>query len=181
MLSANGQFIDLTVGVKWDDLRAPASGINPQGQASPPNVDSTDGGLLFGKGNIVAIWFQMPHAWKEGSEIYPHLHWVKTTTGAGLPNWQYKYKLGATGEVFTATTALIAGEEVLPSGDVIDKHAIWKFPAIDMTGYKLSTMIGIVLQRVNDANDTYAGNAKLLEFDIHYQIDAPGSRLEFIK
>jgi len=181
MIENTTKFIDLSVGLKWDDMRAPASTINPIGPVAPPSVDTEDGGLLFGKGEAVAIWFQIPHGWKEGTALYPHLHWTKVSAGTGLPNWRYRYKIAAPGETFGAVSAWISGSEGLTNNDVVGKHAIWAFPPLDMTGRTLSTMLGIRLERTNDVNDTYSGDAKLLEFDIHYQIDAPGSKLPFEK
>ena len=173
--------VDLTVGVKWEDMRAPASAINPAGSLAPPTVDNTDGSLVFSKGKIVTLWLQLPHSWKEGTELRPHLHWTKTTTGAGLPNWQMKYKFANAGEVLTAFTSLTSGVEGVPNSNTVDKHAIFRFPAIDATSKKISSMLCVVLQRTNNAGDTYAGDVKLLEFDIHYQVDTAGSRQEYIK
>jgi hypothetical protein len=56
------------------------------------------------------------------------------------------------------------------------------FSAIDMTGFTLSAMIVFKLARVGgDALDTMPGDASLLEFDIHYQINSFGSQQEFVK
>lgn len=48
----------------WDDLRAPASAINPAGSAAAATVDTEDGSLIFSNGQTqtVALWFQLPHA-----------------------------------------------------------------------------------------------------------------------
>ena len=43
-------------------------------------------------------------------------------------------------------------------------------------------MLLIKLSRIGgDASDTYGADARLLEFDIHYQINTLGSELEFVK
>jgi NAD(P)H-hydrate repair Nnr-like enzyme with NAD(P)H-hydrate epimerase domain len=43
-------------------------------------------------------------------------------------------------------------------------------------------MLLMTLSRVhNNAGDTYAADARLIEFDIHYQVISPGSRQEFVK
>ena len=64
----------------WDDLRAPATGINPVGQVSPPTVNSVDGSLVFDVNNAVCVWFQMPYSWKIGSNLYPYIHCSKSTS-----------------------------------------------------------------------------------------------------
>lgn len=175
------KYIDLTVGVKWDDLRSPASSINPVGQASPPTVDTTDGSLVFSKDNVVAMWVQMPHTWKEGTTIHPHLHWMKTSAGVGVPDWQISYKIVPIGELAGTVVGPLSGAEAVSVGSDANRHGVYAFPSIDMTGKRISTMIGIVLRRANTGADTYAGTAKLLEFDIHYQVDTDGSRLPFTK
>ena len=92
ILRADGVIVDcLTLaedGV-WDDLRFPAQGINPAGAIAPPDV-STDlaafpGTLEFSGTalNIITGVFQMPHTWQEGTEIHPHIHWMKAVSGAG--------------------------------------------------------------------------------------------------
>jgi len=53
---------------------------------------------------------------------------------------------------------------------------------VDGADKTLSSIFTAKLTRVaGDASDTYTGDALLKEFDIHYQIDAMGSRQEFIK
>lgn len=164
----------------WDDLRAPASSINPVGSLTPPSIDSSDGSLLFSTNDTVAIWFQLPHAWKEGTELRPHLHWAKTTTGAGIPNWQMKYKFANAGDVFPAFSSLVSSTVGVSDSNTINKHALSYFPSIDATGKLISSMLCVVLQRTS-TGDTYGADAKLLEFDIHYQVDSTGSRQEYIK
>ena len=70
----------------WDDLVIPAIGINPAGVAGAATFDTNDGTLVFSKGSTAACQFQMPHKWKQGSDIYLHIHWHKTTPNAGTVN-----------------------------------------------------------------------------------------------
>ena len=69
------------VGPRWDDLKFPATAINPPGQASDPDVEATSGLLLFAAAGTELVYAlaQMPHHWEEGSDIKPHVHWTKTT------------------------------------------------------------------------------------------------------
>ncbi len=56
------------------------------------------------------------------------------------------------------------------------KHHIAGFDAISGTGKGISSMLICRLFRdVSDPNDTYGADAFVLEFDFHFQIDAPGS------
>ncbi len=173
--------IDFTTKVRWDDMRAPASLINPAGTVAPPSVNTSDGSLTFSKGKAIAVWFQLPHAWREGSNLIPHIHFSKTTTGSGYPNFKIKYKWGNIGEVIPTFSAFISGTLEVSDSNTVDKQALIDFGELDGTGKKISSMICVYLERVNDASDTYAGDINLYELDIHYQVDSFGSIQEFIK
>lgn len=165
----------------WEDLRAPASGINPIGSPSPATPSNTDGSLTFSKGNVCVAWFQLPHSWKIGSNVKLHIHWSKSTTNAGDVNWQMKYKWGNIGDVMPAFSLFSKGTEVIPNSNIVDKHSLLEWSALSGVGKTLSSMICVFLERVNDGDDTFTGNANLYEIDLHYQIDSMGSRQETIK
>lgn len=173
----------------WEDLRFPATAVNPPGQASDPDVELTSGLLLFAAAGteLVYVFVQMPHAWKEGSAISPHVHWQKTTSAAGNVLWRLRYKHAPLAGVMDAAwsapldiTTPVAGT---PDTDTADYHMLSSFdPDIDMTGYPISHCILFEVSRIGgDALDTYGADARLLEFDIHYQIDSAGSTQLFTK
>ena len=171
----------------WDDLRFPAGAANPPGLASDPAFDTTNGGYLFDATGTEVLFFQaqMPHAWKEGSIIRPHVHWQKTTSAAGDVYWQLDYKKAPIGAVMDAAfTTLSVATTVggTPDNDLAGEHLISSFGDVDMSGNELSDMLLIKLSRIGgNAADTYGADARLLEFDIHYQRDSAGSGREFIK
>ncbi len=169
----------------WDDLRFPASAINPPGQASDPDFDTTNGGWLFDDNSteLVFLMAQMPHAWKEGTALRPHIHWQKTTSASGNVLWRLEYKKAPIGEVMDAafttldTTTAVAGT---PDTDTADKHLISSFEHIEKVGGGLSDMLVMKLSRIGgDGSDTYGDDARLLEFDFHFEIDSFGSAEEF--
>ncbi len=169
----------------WDDLRFPAAGINPPGQASDPDVDMANGTLLFAASGteVVVMQAQMPHAWKEGSSISPHVHWYKTTSAAGDVMWRMGYKKAGRGEVMDEDfTLLTSSTSVITDDDTAGQHLITVFDDIDMSDMIISDMLIMYMARLgNHEDDTYGTDAGLLEFDIHYQLDSNGSRAEFIK
>lgn len=166
----------------WEDLRFPASGINPPGGASDPARDTDDGRLVFAAAatNIIAIQAQMPHAWREGSAIRPHIHWSPTNTNTGNVLWRLQYKVASANEAFPGEWSTA---DVLAAGSgTTDMHQLAAFAEIPMTGKKVSSMILLLLSRIGgDVTDTYNADAKLNEFDIHYQVDALGSEAEYVK
>jgi len=184
--SNRGDFTQLRLfSSKWDDLAAPASAINPPGLASDPDFDTTNGGWLFDAASteVLFIILQMPHRWREGTIIKPHVHWQKTTSASGDVYWQLDYKWSPIGEVMDAafttvyTTSPVAGT---PDNETANEHLISSFGNVDATGKGLSDMLLCKVSRIGGA-DTYAADARFLEFDIHYEIDSFGSDEEYTK
>ena len=172
----------------WDDLKFPSQGINPPGAGSDPSVDSTTGLLIFAGNadNIISGVAQMPHSWAEGTVIRPHIHLRFTTAAADKSTrWKFEYDManvngnyvndyGTYTELSTITVA---------NPNNAKKHVIAGFGDLDLTGYKLSTCLLWRLSRLalSDAADNDTNNCVLIEFDIHLQLDAPGSEQEYIK
>lgn len=166
--------------IRWDDLRFPASRIR-QGVTQKPDFDTDELGLLFPQNDATEIAYiigQFPHAWKLGTEIRPHIHFIQEEAQAPTFKMEYRwYKNGAAVPgSFTELTASTFAFTYPGSGSIVQIAA---FPAIDGTLIDtVSTIIDIKLFR--DDNDI-SGDVLLKEFDIHYQIDSFGSRKEFIK
>ena len=167
----------------WEDLRFPATAINPPGTVNDPDFDTTKGGWLFSPSatEVLFIVAQMPHSWIEGTEIRPHVHWEKTTSAEGDVYWNLNYQLSEIGTARQAAVDLSSATATVAS-DTADVHQLTTFGAIDMTGFTLSCILVMQLSRVGgNAADTYGADARLLEFDFHYQYGSAGSRQEFVK
>ena len=171
----------------FDDLRFPSQGINPAGSPSAATIDNGadyPGTLLFATTPTqhCAGIAQMPHHWKQGSALLPHIHWSKTTAdGSGLDvGWEFRSRMSNIGGTWTAWTAW--GAHTLARGDLTtsEKHNLSTFASIDMTGYTLSCLVLWEIRR-DVSTDTYGSNARLLEFDFHYEIDSLGSEDEYTK
>lgn len=171
----------------WEDLRSPASSINPSGPVNGASVDADDGGLLFSASGSTtcAIFQQMPHAWLEGSSIKPHVHWTKTTSASGNVVWQLEYQIANVGDTFSGGWITDTASSTDPNNadsNTANQHLITSFTPVDMDGYRASCMLKIRVTRLgSDVADTYGANAKLIEFDIHFLSDSLGSGGEFIK
>jgi hypothetical protein len=163
----------------WDDLRAPATAVNPVGPAAPATPDTVVPGLLFASGgtNVVHILLQMPHTWVEGSSVIPHLHWMPTSVDVGFVRWQLEIQALNVHEVLGAYTTTPIDSVGLGTADI---HQYASFGSFGMAGKKISCMIMVKLSRLGGA-DTYADDARLLEFDIHYLKDGLGSVGEVTK
>jgi hypothetical protein len=166
----------------WEDLRFPASGINPAGIATPPAVDGNDGCFLFHASgtDTIGIIAQMPHAWREGSAIFPHIHWAATDAAAGNVLWRLEWQIADIGETFPGVWS--TNDLLVATSGVAEKHVVNAFSNIAMAGRKISCILKIRVNRIgSDGSDTYSTSAKLYEFDIHYRIDSQGSIKEYVK
>lgn len=169
----------------WDDMRFPAFGLrldSPSGRlaynVAEKGVDFADTSLnTDGDGLHVAT--QTTHKMKLGSTLHPHIHFFQNQ--ATLPAWKLNYRVYENGQLVPASfTELSVIETVFnyASGTLAQ---IVVFPTIDMSAFdQVSTMLDFRITR-ESASDTYTGNALIKEFDMHYEIDTPGSRQRFIK
>jgi len=157
----------------WDDLRTPATNL-PSGGADR----DSDGALLFATGsteNTYAI-LQMPHTWLEGSSIRPHVHWSKTSDAAGDVVWQLRYRFFNTDDVIPDWSGYLDIDDRGGTLSSDQRMYIDFFPLISMANRTFSEMMSFHIRRKHDdADDDYGADAKLWEFDVHYQADTPGS------
>lgn len=174
--------IPITYGsVFWDDLRFPAQGVYPPGLASDPTWDATNIGWSFSPTvtNILQMVCQLPHSYKEGTSIYPHVHWEPSNTDTGNTLWRLGYRWRNNGE----TAAALTTQDILvPAGGTALTLQIDSFAALTKANATISSILDIELSRIGgDGTDTFTGNAILKEFDIHFMKDTDGSLNEWIK
>lgn len=77
----------------WDDLRITLDN-GTSGTALAYFSGTTAGPQIYyfrNNDGLEAMSFtvQMPHSWKEGSRIYPHLHWTPKTSLKGNVEWNF--------------------------------------------------------------------------------------------
>jgi hypothetical protein len=132
---------------------------------------------------------QLNHDMLPGTDIEPHLHWWQTS--GDVPNWLLQYRWQRQGEAkTTAWTSLARNSSsafVYTSGTL---NQITGFPAISPpVGYgEVSDIVQCRLLR-DTANsstlfagsDPIAGAIFAVNFDIHIQVDAWGSREQYAK
>jgi hypothetical protein len=135
--------------------------------------------------NEVFFEVQISHKYKEGSTIYPHVHWQPLSSAATATRvrWGLEYIWRNVGETAPLTTTTIYTTDLMPNENLIGfRHYISEFDAITGTGKTISSMLTCRLFRDGaNAADDFAGEAGLLEFDIHIEIDSLGSNEEYTK
>lgn len=174
----------------WDDLRVPLTaaraGSNPPTfQQFIPSAAGYSGVYAWHFSATITeeLFFavQLPHSWKEGSTIRPHLHWSGTTAGPPPRDvrWQLEWGRAGINQFFPATASV---SDMVVVAQNQNYHQIDAFTPITMTGQLISSMLICRLARYgNSVLDTYPAAAVALEIDFHYQLDTPGSRQETVK
>lgn len=171
--------------VQWDDLRVPASSVKVTGSLNVPTWGSWLGDLQvlwFDEGDQIFFVAQLPHAWKEGSAIHPHIHWTPEANGSALDTavWNLEYTIANINGTFP-TPVTITGDKHLgyPDNLVINTHLMTELPVIEMEDKKLSNMLVCRLER--ESSEESVDLAGLLEVDFHIQLDENGSDDEYEK
>lgn len=169
------------IGPRLEDLKFPFESTR-RGATSKPDYDFTENGLLFPQNDPDEKTYavgQMPHAWKEGTIIYPHIHIAQDE--AAIPIFKLDYRWYNNGDLIPAGYTTLSTDDgdgpvsTYVSGNLAQ---ILPFPAIDGSGFKISSIIDIILYR---DDNVVTGDVLGKEFDIHYVVNSRGSRQEFIK
>lgn len=176
----------------WDDLRVPLSepstgaikptwAIFPYGSSgSYPFIN------WFKESGIDEMYFvvQLPHDWTEGTNIMPHIHWVPSAHGTGVPRWGLQYTWTNIGGVYPDYSNNYGSTRIsAQTGDLVKStHYLTPLGTISGSGKTISSMLICRIFRDGDhTEDTYNGLAGALEVDFHYQSNTMGSRQEYTK
>lgn len=163
----------------FEDMRFNATRIR-QGATAKPDFDTTNLGLLYPQNDDTEIGYisdQMPHAWKIGTSIYPHIHYWQDEAQETVFKLDYRFADNGTDPSGSFTT-IAASNFVFTytSGTILQ---IIAFPSIDLSAFSgLSLWFDFKLYR---DDNIVTGDVLLKGFDFHYEIDRPGSRDEFTK
>ena len=173
----------------WDDLRVPLSSADKR-------ADRTElSGIPFGSSTGPLIdWFrasgndemyfvaQLPHSWKEGTIIYPHIHWIPSIDGAAgptVPKWGLEYVWLDIGETYTSYETIYGTTTSTSEVLVANRHYLTSLGSngIDGAGKHISSMLVCrIFRDGDDGADNFTGSAGALEVDFHYEINTMGSR-----
>ena len=162
----------------WDDVRVSlvtrgSGGVNP--------VFSQIQGVLYAykfsgtADNEIFFEVQMPHGWKEGTTIYPHVHWASNGTSTANVTWGLSYEWQNIDGLFGGAYSTITNS--IPASGVAKTQQISNISTIGITetDKKISSMILCRLYRAGNA-DSNNDECFLLAFDIHYEVNTIGSR-----
>ena len=145
-----------------------------------PDFDYTNVGLLFPQNNTteqVLFTVQLPHAWLEGSTIYPHLHIVQAQNLQATFRIEYKwYNIGDVVPSVWSTYDLNTYVSPYVSSSI--SNILRGSNGISGVGKTLSSILKIKLYRTDNV---YVGDLLADQFDIHILKDGFGSQEQFDK
>ncbi|MBE2231033.1 MAG: hypothetical protein IAE96_10345 [Chitinophagaceae bacterium] len=176
--------------LRWDDLRVTLD--KGSSSATLGYVNGSSGPQIWFFLNAsgteaMSFTVQLPHTWKEGTTIYPHIHWLPKSTASGNVEWNLDYSWVSydpvTPQVFPAhTTSTVVANGPFTARSHVITALTPDNAGIDGTGQKISSiLICRIWRNSSNANDTYSYDAGLLFVDFHIQVDGWGSRQEYIK
>lgn len=178
----------------WDDLRITPGSFDRVGVSDPAIVVYAPGGgantylYEFQLDDIASFTIQLPHGYKQGTDITCHVHWTPGARGneenGATVGWKVDYSWANIDGNFGA----LATVDLSDTCDGTDhKHLMTPSGTITGTSKEISSMLICNIKRTDTGtDDTWAGTASgqlpmILEIDFHYEIDTLGSRQVGIK
>lgn len=175
---ADGTLLLVGNSTVWDDIRVSlvtrgSGGVNP--------VFSQIQGVLYAykfsgtADNEIFFEIQMPHSWREGTTIYPHVHWASNGTSTSNVTWGLSYEWqninGIFGGAYSTITNSVAASGVAKRQQISNINDT----GITESDKKISSMILCRLYRSGNS-DANNDECFLLAFDVHYEVNTLGSR-----
>lgn len=172
----------------WDDL-LPTTYVQLTGGAAP-NITLVGGSSVlraqeFANSSAAeemnAVW-QIVHAAKVGAAFSPHLHlYVPDNAAGGDIVFSMIYRFTPINGTGGADSAPVYGTLTRAANAGINGNAIVEFDPITPANATISSMFHARFQRVQAGADTFGGTCWLLSADLHIEIDALGSKEEYVK
>ena len=176
----------------WNDFSVPAIAGKPGTVYPEFNKFRDDGSGSTGvatylyqhkDGVIESLYFilEMPHDYKEGTPIHPHIHWAPVTSGTGTVAWGMEYTWVDKSAAFDPTAVATASSAI---GGSQYKHTISTLASLTPGSSQghFNSVLMVRLYRNNIGGvDTYLDKVALLSMDVAYEANTVGSRTEFSK
>jgi hypothetical protein len=168
----------------WNDANVGAMTLTVPVANQPDEVNFVDEvggdtgittwGYAIGEKSSGAI--EVPHDYKEGSDITFHIHWqgIAAPSGTDYVKWQLTYTVAAANgeETLDAATTIT----VETAFDTQYEFKLSSFDAITGTNIQMGDQFLFTLERIAAAGDAYLGDALIATVGLHYECDTVGSR-----
>ncbi len=186
---ADGMLVMSGAATVWDDIWVDALSTRLGPIKQPTFAKFADDGAgstgvftyMFADNSEQQVFFGVliPHGYKLGSDLHPHVHWSPQTTDTGQIDWFLEYTVANLDGTFGNTATITMSDD----GDgTINKHQKAETDTIDGSSLTLASKLICRLYRDGgQGNDDFTGDAALLEFDIHFEQDTIGSHEAYVK
>jgi hypothetical protein len=165
----------------WDDSQFPSLAFKA-GVSAPDFGNFTDANIQCYRfsatqDDIVYGSLQLSHRYKAGTTLKPHIHIAPMTAAAGATTnmvWWMYYSITNISSAFPASTLV----KITNSLEAVPQyqHTILSLGDIaNPAGKGSDVMMFTVIRKGTDVADTYDNYAALLSFDLHFEVDKPGS------
>lgn len=175
----------------WDDLLG-NPGANPFFSANNPTWTDYNLGigggvdyrvLGFGLNDTQSFTFQSRHAAKLNNACKFHIHYCTPNDGTGD---SFQFQADVIACPVNGSFAAVAGSpfmvETLMAADYSNTQRLVSVATIPAVNSGVSTLYLIRLTRIAvSVGSEYASNIYVLFADMHFELDAEGSRQEFVK
>ena len=175
----------------WDDVRIVPSQFDRPGVTDPTIQDWQPAG----SGTTFKVWCfnqtqagyftcQLPHSYKEGSDIHVHCHWTPKDRGVAedikTVAWKMDYSWANIDGTFGASATADMTDTCTGTNH---KHKMTPSATLTGTSKNISSMLVCKIYR--DSGDTWVGTTAngpaLLELDFHFEADSFGSKTVLAK
>lgn len=164
----------------WEDANVDLSPLQSGGTKPGFATPGTSGVRLlsYAVGEDVDGTIEIPHSYKLGSDITPHIHFVTIGAPSGTDNVKFEvdYWIVDAGGTVTTDSSIDTGDIAVTADDT---RYDGNFGTISNAA--LGGQIGFKVKRIAAAGDAYAGECGILTFGFHYEIDTIGSRQITVK
>jgi len=137
--------------------------------------------FTFAIDDFVQGSFEIPHDYKEGTDLDVHVHIA--TNGAEASKearYSFEYWLADMGEASASTATLTCDDYPLTNAN--GHHEYIDIGDISGSGVKIGAIVAFLFKRVGLADgDSPSADPFVLSVGVHYQIDTIGSRQETAK
>jgi len=166
----------------WNDANMGVAQLALPVAAQPDEDEFVDEGgsdtgistWAFAIGEKVSGSIEIPHDYKEGSNITFHIHWqgIAAPTGTDNVKWQCTYTVGKV----DATLDAVATTVIETAFDTQYEFKLSSCAAITGTNFKIGDQFLFTLERIAAVGDAYAGDTLVATVGLHYECDTMGSR-----
>jgi len=117
---------------------------------------------------------EIPHDYKEGTDLHPLVIWGPTTNGAGNVKWHGEFIVSSIGSIDSGSTSISVVNAT--------NTAAWEnfkadFPVMAGAGLTIGKQLSFrIFRDPTDGQDTYGADAFIKNFGFHYEVDTMGSR-----